>query len=290
MNNYGELLENESLKKYNTYKIGGISKYIIKPYDIDNLKKLLKYLKENNIKYIVLGKGSNIILPDEDYNGVIILLDKISNIEIEDNIVTSYAGVTLNKLITDTINNNLCGFENLYGIPGTLGGAIIGNAGCNGSTISDNLISVTYLENNELKEISKEDCDFKYRNSMFKGDKNKIVISAKFKLNTGNKEELMSIIKEKLIKRKNSQPLEYPNAGSVFKNPTNDYAGRLIESVGLKGFNIGGAFISDKHANFIINKNNATKKDIVDLINLIQDKVEKNYNIKLELEQEIIKF
>ncbi len=290
MNEYGELLKNESLKKYNTYKIGGYSKYVIKPYDVSNLKKLLKYLKENNIKYIILGKGSNIILPDEDYNGVIILLDKINNIEIENNIVTSYAGVTLNKLITDTINNNLCGLENLYGIPGTLGGAIIGNAGCNGSTISDNLISVTYLENNELKEISKENCDFKYRNSIFKGDKNKIVISAKFKLNNGNKEELISIIKEKLIKRKNSQPLEYPNAGSVFKNPENDYAGRLIEGVGLKGFNIGGAFISDKHANFIINKNNATKKDIVDLINLIQDKVEKNYNIKLELEQEIIKF
>lgn len=290
MNEYGELLKNESLKKYNTYKIGGYSKYVIKPYDVSNLKKLLKYLKENNIKYIILGKGSNIILPDEDYNGVIILLDKINNIEIENNIVTSYAGVTLNKLITDTINNNLCGLENLYGIPGTLGGAIIGNAGCNGSTISDNLISVTYLENNELKEISKENCDFKYRNSIFKGDKNKIVISAKFKLNNGNKEELISIIKEKLIKRKNSQPLEYPNAGSVFKNPENDYAGRLIESVGLKGFNIGGAFISDKHANFIINKNNATKKDIVDLINLIQDKIEKNYNIKLELEQEIIKF
>ena len=159
MNNYGELLENESLKKYNTYKIGGMSKYIIKPYDIDNLKKLIKYLKENNIKYIVLGKGSNIILPDEDYNGVIILLDKINDIKIENNIVISYAGVTLNKLITDTINNNLCGFENLYGIPGTLGGAIIGNAGCNGSTISDNLISVTYLENNELKEV-KDDATY----------------------------------------------------------------------------------------------------------------------------------
>lgn len=290
MRNYGELLENESLKKYNTYKIGGKAKFLIKPYDINNLKKLLEYLNNKKIQYLLLGKGSNVILPDENYNGVVILLDKLNKIEIKDNLVTVEAGTILNNFINECINNNLGGLENLYGIPGTVGGAIVGNAGCNKSEISDNLIEITYLKDGNIISKNKKDCLFEYRNSEFRNKNDIIILSAKFLLEYKDKEGMKQIIKNNITKRKKNQPLEYPNAGSVFKNPINNSAGKLIDEAGLKNYNIGGAFISDKHANFIINKNSATSKDILSLIEYIKKEVLKKYNINLELEQIIIKY
>lgn len=290
MKNYGELLENESLKKYNTYKIGGKAKYLIKPYNISSLKKLLEYLNNKKIKYLLIGKGSNIILPDEDYDGVVILLDKLNRIEIKDNLAIVEAGAILNNFINECINNSLGGLENLYGIPGTVGGAIVGNAGCNKSEISDNLIEITYLKNDNIITKSKKDCLFEYRNSEFKNKKDIIILSAKFLLEYKDKECMKKTIKNNLTKRKESQPLEYPNAGSVFKNPTNNSAGKLIDNAGLKNYNIGGAFVSDKHANFIINKNNATSKDILSLIKYIEKEISEKENINLELEQIVIKY
>ena len=290
MKQYGEILENVSLKNYNTYKIGGNAKYLVKPFDINSLKELIKYLKNNNYNYIIIGKGSNIIIPDEDYNGVVILLDKLNNIKYEKDYVFVESGCSLNIFINNLINNNFKGLENLYGIPGTLGGAIVQNAGCYGNTISDFLISVTYLENDTIKEITKDDCDFDYRTSIFKKNKEKIILSSKFKLKKGNKKDMLDILKSNMIKRKNNQPLEYPNAGSVFRNPLNLSAGKLIEENNLKGYNINGAYISEKHANFIINKNNATSKDIIELIKYIQYTIYKNNKIELILEQEIIKY
>lgn len=290
MEEYGEVLQNINLKDFNTYKIGGKAKYIIKPFNVKKLVELLDYLKNNNIKYFILGKGSNVIMPDEDYEGVIILLEKLNNISIKDNIVEVESGTLLNKLIMATIDNNLCGIENLYGIPGTVGGAVIQNAGCLGTTFSENLVSVTYLENSELHILNKDECNFIYRGSIFKKDKNKIIISCVLKLSKGNKDEMMKNIREHLIKRNASQPLEYPNAGSVFRNPINNYAGALIEEAKLKGTNINGAYVSEKHANFIVNKGNATSKDIKELIKKIRNTIKDKYNIDLELEQEIIKF
>ncbi len=290
MKEFGIVLENVSLKDYNTYKIGGNAKYIVKPSSVDNLINLIEYLKKENIDFLVIGKGSNIILPDEDFDGVLILLDNLNKYVIKDNVVEVEAGIVLGTFIMNLVNNSLGGLENLCGIPGTLGGAIVGNAGCYGSLISDCLVSVTYLENGTIKTISKNDCNFSYRDSIFKRDKNKIILSCKFELNKSNKEDMLEVIKENTLKRKNSQPLEYPNAGSVFRNPVNIAAGKLIEDLGLKNYNINGAYVSDKHANFIINKDNAESKDIVTLIELIQEKVEKEYEIKLILEQEIIKY
>lgn len=290
MEEYGIVEYDVSLINYNTYKIGGKAKYIIKPFNIGTLKELILCLKENNIKYFVLGKGSNVILPDEDYEGAVILLDNINNIYIDENIVEAEVGLILSVFINKLINNNLGGLENLLGLPGTLGGAIVGNVGCYGSLISDNLIEVTYLENNEIKTIKKEDCNFEYRNSIFKKSKEKIIISAKFKLANSNKEEMLEKAKINMLKRKTAQPLEYPNAGSVFRNPETMAAGKIIEDMGFKNYNINGAYISDKHANFIINKDNATSEDIKTLINIIKNKAKKEYNIELMLEQEIIKY
>jgi len=290
MKEYGEVLENVDLKNYNTYRIGGKARFIIKPYNIKCLIKLLKYLKEKNIKCFVLGKGSNVIIPDKDYNGTVILLDNLKEIKINGNIVEVESGVILTKFINSLINNNLGGLENLYGIPGTLGGAIHGNAGCYGSTISDFLISVTYLENEKVKTLQKDKCEFLYRDSIFKHDRNKIILSAQFKLINKDKNEMKITVKENLIKRKNSQPLEFHNAGSVFRNPTNNSAGKLIDEIGLKGYSVNDAEVSIKHANFIINRGNATSEDIKELIYLIKEKIKDNYDIDLILEQEIVKY
>ncbi len=290
MEEYGEIIKNANLKDYNTYKIGGICKYLIKPYNIECLKKLIEYLKENNLKYFILGKGSNVILPDSIFSGVVILLSNINKIEINNDIVYAEAGITLNNLINTLINNNLKGLENLYGIPGTLGGAIVQNAGANKVTISDYLVDVTYLEDGIIKTLKKEDCNFKYRSSNFKNDKNKIILSCTFKLDYANKSDMEKTIKENLLKRKNTQPLEYPNAGSVFKNLDTISAGKLIEDNNLKGYHINDAYISEKHANFIINKGNATSQDIKDLINYIKKTIKEKENIDLELEQEIINY
>lgn len=290
MNLYGEVLENVSLKDYNTYKIGGKTRYLVKPYNIDSLKELLIYIKNNNLKYIIIGNGSNIILPDSDYDGVVILLSKLNEIKINENTVNAFCGVSLTYFVNELVKNNLGGLESLSGIPGTLGGAIFNNAGCYGQTISDKLNSVTYLENGEIKTINKEECNFSYRDSMFKQNKNFIILSAKFKLDYKNKKEMLNVIKENMIKRNTSQPLNYPNAGSVFRNPIGYSAGKLIEDAGLKNYHINGAYVSDKHANFIINKDNASSEDIIELIEYIQKEISEKYNIKLKLEQEIIKY
>lgn len=290
MEQYGEVLRNVNLKNYNTYKIGGNAKYLIKPFNIEKLKELINYLNNNSYKYFILGKGSNIILPDEDYDGIVILLDKIKHIRYEGDFISVESGCNLNVFINDLINNNYSGLENLYGIPGTIGGAIVQNAGCYGSTISDNLVNVTYLLNNKIFEIKKEDCNFSYRDSIFKNNKNIIILKCVFKLNKSDKEYMLKIIKNNMKKRNSTQPLEYPNAGSVFRNPESLSAGKLIEDNNLKGYNINGAYVSEKHANFIINKNNATSKDIKDLIKYIKDTIYKNEKIELILEQEIIKY
>ena len=279
MNLYGEVLENVSLKDYNTYKIGGKTRYLVKPYNIDSLKELLIYIKNNTLKYIIIGNGSNIILPDSDYDGVVILLSKLNEIKINENTINAFCGVSLTYFVNDLVKYNLGGLESLSGIPGTLGGAIVNNAGCYGQTISDKLNSVTYLENGEIKTINKEECNFSYRDSIFKKNKNFIILSAKFILDYKNKEEMLNIIKENMIKRNTSQPL---NIGYS--------AGKLIEDAGLKNYHINGAYVSDKHANFIINKDNASSEDIIELIEYIQKEISEKYNIKLKLEQEIIKY
>ncbi len=281
------ILENYSLENYNTYGIKTYTKYLAKPNNVNDLKELLKYIKDTNTKYYILGKGSNVILPDNSFSGFIISLENLNDISINDNEVTASSGVLLGLLIKKAINNNLEGLEYLYGIPGTLGGALFGNAGAYNHTIYDYLESINVLRNNELITLKKEDIKIAYRYTEFK-DNNDIIISATFKLNKNYNVDIQDIIKEISDKRKNNLPLEFKNAGSVFKNPENDYAGRLIESVGLKGFRVNDAQISLKHANFIVNLGNMKGSDIRELINIVKEKVYNEYKIKLELEQIII--
>ena len=284
-----EMYEDVSLKKYNTYRLDVKCDYLIFPKDIDEVVKLISFLKENNYKYLVLGNGSNVIFKNNRYNGVVIKLSKLDKVEFDGDKVVVGAGVSLSKLANMAINNSLSGLEFSVSIPGEIGASVSMNAGAYNESFSDVFVSAKVLTPKlEIIELTNEDMDFSYRNSFIKKNKDYIVLEVVLKLKPGNKEEMNAVIEKRFEKRKATQPLEYPSAGSVFRNPEEMYAGKLIEDANLKGYSIGGAMISDMHANFIVNKDNATGEDIINLINLAKDKVKENNNIDLYLEQVII--
>lgn len=281
--------EETSLKNYNTYRINTIAKFIIFPKTITELQTILNFLKENNIRYYFLGNGSNVIFSMNYYDGVIIKLDNLNKITYKDNLVTAEAGCLLIKLSLDTIEKGYTGMEFSTGIPGCVGASVAMNAGAYNSDISNILKEATVLTpNNEIITMNNNDFQFEYRDSFLKKNKDYIVLSATFKLEKGNIIEMKELIEERKQKRIASQPLEFPNAGSVFRNPKGNYAGSLIEQANLKGYNINGAEISTKHANFIINKAGATGEDIIKLIEKIKKEIKEKNNIELKLEQIII--
>lgn len=285
MNEFGSVLENVDLKNYNTYGIGGIAKYIVFPSSEEKLVKLLDYIKNEKMSWYILGGGSNVIIPDEDYDGVIINLKELNNYEFDKDIINAESGISLGKLVNVMLDAGYTNLSSLMGIPGLLGGAIIGNAGAYETSIFDYIINVKFIdEDGNIKELNKEEIKYDYRWTEFK-EKKVIVLSAKIKCINGPVAEAKEKIKENLEKRRKSQPLEYKNAGSVFRNPPSHAAGYLIEHSGLKGITVGGAMVSEKHANFIINFNNATSRDIIKLVELIKSKVKEVYNVELELEQ-----
>lgn len=287
MREYGEVLEWVDLKKYNTYGIGGKAKYLIKPFK-DKVGDLLNYLDNSNINWYILGKGSNVILPDNDFDGAIISLENLNEIVIKDDVCSVGSGVLLSNLVNKSLDNGFVNLAPLMGIPGALGAAILGNVGAYGKEIFDFVKDVTFIdESNKVVTLPKEKIDHRYRYTEFK-NKKVIILGATLLLEKGNVEEARNIIKENLLKRKNSQPLEFRNAGSVFKNPDGAAAGKLIDDAGLKETTVGGAMVSAKHANFIVNFNNAQSSDIIGLINLIKKEIKKIYNIDLELEQIIV--
>ncbi len=281
--------ENYNIKKYNTYKLDVTCKALVFVKSVEELINLLKILKDNKIKYLILGNGSNVIFKDSYYDGVIIKLDKLNKLKIEGDLAYVEAGYPLMKLAKDVLNFDLTGLEFAAGIPGLLGSSIAMNAGAYNKDMASLVEEVTVLDENlELKKITKENLEFNYRDSLLKKNKNYICVSAVLKLEHGNILEAKNLIETRKEKRKETQPLEYPSAGSVFRNPKDMYAGELIEKCDLKGFNINGAEVSVKHANFIINKNNCEGKDIIKLIEIIKEKVYEKYHINLILEQEII--
>lgn len=285
---YGKVSENVSLERYTSYHLKEKAAYFIVVEKIELLKSLLSYLKDNNIKHKIIGGGTNLIF-EGYYDGVLIYLNfkqcKIKNTEI---IVG--AGYSLIALSTKVSRLGLTGMEFSSGIPGTVGGAIINNSGAYKSDMGYIVKKVKVLTPNlEIKELYNKDLDYHYRTSFFKNNPGYVVLEATISLKKGDKKEILEIISDRKKRRLESQPLEYPSAGSVFRNPKDLYAGKLIEDLGLKGYQIGGAKVSEKHANFIINVGNATGKDIVDLINYIKEKVKEKYQIDLVLEQEIVK-
>lgn len=283
-----EVKTNVDLTSYNTFKVFSICDILISPKTKESLCKSIKILEKYNKKYIILGNGSNVIFKKERIKKVIILLDKLNEIVYDQCAVTVGAGVLLSTLVKNTLEKELVGLEYFMGIPGTVGGSVYGNAGSYGKEISEQILNVEILKNNEIITLNKNDMYFSYRDSIFKKEKNMIILSVTFGLSYGDKEKALEFIKEKALARKNSQPLEYPSAGSVFRNPTGNYAGALIEEMGFKGFSIGDAKVSEKHANFIVNTGKARGKDIIKLIKIIKKKAKKQYKIDLILEHIII--
>ena len=287
----GNFLENESMSKHTSYGIGGKVRAYITPYDVKDLIKIIKIINKNNLKFHFVGSGSNLLVNDKKINAIIITPAKaLKSLTIKKNIINAESGVMLGRLVKEAIKNNLTGLESLVGVPGTLGGALMMNAGAWGSEISNYLISVDVINTNgKIKRLYPNDLDFRYRHSSFKS--NEFILSAKFELSKATKVE---IGKKKAIASKgriNSQPLKYRSAGSVFKNPHNKLAaGFLIDQAGLKGTRIGQAEISKHHANFFINHGNAKATDIAQLIRLSRKIIYKRFGIILELEIKTIGF
>ncbi len=288
--------KNVSLKEYTTFKVGGPAKYFFAAKNKDELVRALELAKQKKLEVFVFGGGSNLLISDKGFKGLVIKIG-ISGTEFLDNKVIVGAGTSLSKFANAAGKNGFTGFGWAIGIPqATVGGAVYGNAQAFGFRISDNIESIEVLDKKtlKLKTLSKEQCRFSLKNSAFKKNKNLIVLSIVFDLKKGNEAEIKENVAKFLKHRKQSHPLNFPSAGSVFVNPEKKGqvtpAGFLIEKAGLKGKKIGNAQISEKHANFIINLGGAKAKDILALMRLAQKKVKENSKINLETEIQQIGF
>lgn len=286
----GRITLNQSLAQYTTFRIGGPADYFLEPADEQDIINILKYADKNKIPHYIMGNGSNVLISDSGIRGIVLNLESAFSylkIDKEKNIVVAGAGVKMAKFVDFCINHNLAGVEMLAGIPATIGGALVMNAGCYGGETADCVVNVKVIKNFEIKLLSKNECGFAYRNSNLK---NSVVLHGEFQLNNGNQELLNQKRKEFIIHRNQHQPVEIPNAGCIFKNPPNNKAAILIDKCGLKGVSVGGASVSYKHANFIVNQNNASANDVIQLIKKVKHTVFQQTGINLELEIKPIGF
>ena len=288
-----EFEENVDGKRLCSFHVGGNVRVVAKPKTADQLSALYDFLLENDIRNILLGRGSNVVISDEGFDGVVVSLSELSSVNIDisdDNCIVAGAGASMLKLANFAQQNGLSGIEFAHGIPGTVGGGVYMNAGAYGGEICQVLKSCLVFDQIDgyIFLIDASQCDFSYRHSIFMDNKNLIVLFATFELKVGNPDEIKAKMDEYKAKRMASQPLEYPSAGSTFKRPEGYFAGKLIEDSGLKGFSVGGAQVSEKHAGFVINKGDATADDIKNLVCHIQKTVKEKFDVSLECEIEFV--
>ncbi len=287
--NIGKLEKDISIKRLTTYKVGGVARVLIYPKNESKLVILLKLIKKYNFPYKIIGNGSNLIFSDKDYEGVLIKLTELNQIEIFENKIRVGAGYSLMKLSRVALKHSLTGLEFAAGIPATVGGATFMNAGAYKSDMGYIVQSIRVLTPDfQIIELENRELNFHYRTSFLKTHRDYICLEVLIKLQKGDKILIDRVMRERLQRRMESQPLNYPSAGSVFRNPKDQFSGELIENAGLKGFQIGGAMVSEKHANFIINKGNATAQDVKDVIFYTKEKVKEKYDIDLLFEQEFV--
>lgn len=289
--NKENLYYNEPMAKHTSFKIGGPADVFIKVDNIEELKEILKLSKENKIPLTIIGNGSNILVTDKGIRGITAKLNlkdiKIKN-ENNKQIIKIDAGVPVGLLAQKLLKEEITGFEELSGIPGTIGGAVIMNAGAHGKELKDILKKVTAMDyNGNIHEFTNEECLFSYRNSRFQKEKY-IILQATLELEKGNSTEIKEKMNEYMQFRKEKQPIEYPNAGSTFKRGEDFVTAKLIDEAGLKGYKVGGAQVSEKHAGFIVNVDNATAKDVIELTDYIKEKIEEKFGKKINLEIQII--
>ena len=288
--NIGRVEEEASLKKYTTYGVGGIALGVVYPKSVTSLVKLMRFLGQEKVLYKIIGNGSNLLFSEKRYEGILIKLTELDGIDfIGKTKIRAEAGASLIKVCLQAAKGGLTGLEFAAGIPGTIGGSIFMNAGAYKSDMGYIVekvkvltpdLRIIYLENKEM--------NFHYRSSFLQKHRDYICLEVILKLQKGKREAIEEVIQERKQRRIESQPLEYPSAGSVFRNPEGNFAGKLIEDSGLKGVKKGGAMISEKHANFIVNYDHATADDIKYLMDTCKQKVMENYGIELKVEQELV--
>lgn len=284
----GKITVKPKLSNLTTYKVSGEALILVQPNNIVGLKKLMEFIYKNNVKHKILGNGSNLIF-NSNYDGVLISLKSFDKFEKHENEFNIGAGYSTIKASIKASRDGYTGFEFATGIPGTIGGAIYMNAGAYNSDMGYITKSIKVLTPElEIKTMYNHELDFHYRTSFLQKHPGYICIEARIVLKKGDKKNIMQVIDDRRKRRIESQPLEYPSAGSVFRNPKDDYAGRLIEELGYKGNGVGGAVVSEKHANFIVNKGGATGEDIKKLINNIRKDVKDKYGVELKVEQEFV--
>ena len=278
----------EPLARYTSFRIGGPADFYLEPADKFDLIEVVRFFKKFDYRFMVIGKGSNLLISDDGFRGATINLEEgMGNVCLDRGLVVADSGVRLSKFVDFCIQHEKSGVEMLAGIPGTIGGAVIMNAGAYGGEISDHLVEVEIYRDDAIQKVKKEEGGFSYRRSGFARD---VVLNASFQLPRGNMPELLQRRRELLLKRNQTQPLTLPNSGSMFKNPQGAHAAKLVEQAGLKGTRIGGAQISERHGNFIVNHGNATARDVLDLVKLARKKVLEQTGIKLELEVKLVGF
>lgn len=279
----------KEMKTLSSMKTGGRAKNAYFPENKEELSAILKQLKEKNEKYIVLGNMSNVLLPDEDMEAALVVTTDMKKVEMTGECsVYADAGASFTKLAYDMCKTGLSGLEFAYGIPGTVGGAVYMNAGAYGGEAKDAVRSVCVLDKDgNVKTLSNDECCFGYRKSLFQNDEY-VIVGAEFSLERKNADECLGIARELMQRRIDKQPLEYPSCGSAFKRPEGYFAGALVEEAGLKGYRIGGAAVSEKHAGFVINYDNATTSDVLCLMREIRRIIQEKNGITLEAEIKLL--
>ncbi|MFB6466547.1 UDP-N-acetylmuramate dehydrogenase [Cytobacillus sp. Hz8] len=288
--NIGKIKENEPMSNHTTIKIGGPAEIFIEPSSIENLQKTMEYIHQYQMKWRAIGRGSNLLVSDKGIEGVVIKLGAgLNQLEIKGTEVKVGGGYSLVSLATSISRQGLSGLEFAGGIPGSVGGAVYMNAGAHGSDISRILTQALILfDDGKLEWLTNEEMEFSYRTSVLQKKRPGIVVEAIFQLKKGNREIIIAEIQKNKEYRKVTQPWNYPCAGSIFRNPLPNYAGKLVEESGLKGYSIGNAQISEMHGNFIINAGHATAEDVLALIDFVKKSIDEKFGVKMETEVEII--
>lgn len=284
-----DLKRNEPMSKHTTFRVGGVADYFAQPQSVEELKTVIALCQVEQIPYFLIGNGSNLLVSDAGYRGVMVQLGKTwSEVTVENTTITVGAGALLSAVAKQALEQSLTGLEFAAGIPGTVGGAVVMNAGAYGSELKDILKTATVLTSQgEVKTLSLEALELGYRSSCIVKEQY-IVLEVVLELKQGNSEEIFSRMQELAVQRKTKQPLEYPSAGSTFKRPEGYFAGKLIQDAGLRGFSVGGAQVSEKHCGFVINKDHASASDIYQLCQEVKRQVREQFDVTLELEVKLI--
>ncbi|MCL2575489.1 MAG: UDP-N-acetylmuramate dehydrogenase [Defluviitaleaceae bacterium] len=278
------VLLNEPMSKHTSFKIGGIADVFVMPQSTEQLRDVLDICRKNDVPYFVLGNGSNLLVCDGGIRGVVISLLGLNDVSVSGEVIHCGAGVSMKEVAEFALEHCIAGLEFAHGIPGSVGGGVFMNAGAYEGEMSQVFVSAKCIDqNNQIIEVSFDDMDFSYRKS-FAQKEGLVIASVILKGSKGNKEEIADKMAELLKKREEKQPLEMPSAGSIFKRPEGNFAGKLISDAGLRGFSIGGAQVSEKHCGFIINKGNATAADVFALIGHIQQTIKEKFGMALETE------